>query len=105
WEKHMIEDEEKHWPSASTAIEKYTMVKWTDNINREPYTSRGVRTVRRRVLGNTTIVIWQGAGYLAYLVTSLIQPNGIRIPTNNMGKNQSTEARKEIDKLYGLRKV
>jgi hypothetical protein len=52
------------------------MVKWTDNINGEPYTSRGVRTVRRRAFGNTTIVIWQGAGCLAYIVANRINSNG-----------------------------
>ena len=40
-----------------------------------------------------------------HVVTSLIQADGVRIPTNNMGKNQSVKARKEIDEIYGLRKV
>nr|WP_229221334.1 relaxase/mobilization nuclease domain-containing protein [Dyadobacter endophyticus] len=52
------------------------MAKWTDNIDGEPYTSRGVRTVRRRAFGNTTIVIWQGAGCLAYIVANRIDSNG-----------------------------
>src|ERR1700761_9485121 len=30
-----------------------------------------------------------------HIVSSLIQPNGIRIPTNNVGKNESVKARKE----------
>ncbi|SDF83501.1 hypothetical protein SAMN05216464_1412, partial [Mucilaginibacter pineti] len=42
------------------------MERWTDNINGEPYTLRGVRTVRRRVLGDPAVVIWKGAGCLAY---------------------------------------
>lgn len=52
------------------------MAKWTDNINGEPYTSRGVRTVRRRAFGNTTIAIWQGAGCLAYVVANRLNHNG-----------------------------
>ncbi len=66
------------------------MERWTDNINGEPYTSRGVRTVRRRVLGNTAIVIWIGAGYLAYVIVSRKDvTDSIRLsPLNNSrGKN------------------
>lgn len=81
------------------------MEKWTDNINGEPYTSRGVRTVRRRVLGNTTIVIWKGAGYLAYIVSVKVRPDGSRIETNNIGRNESEKARKQIEIDFGLVKA
>lgn len=78
------------------------MVKWTENINGEPYTSRGVRTVRRRVLGNTTIVIWKGAGYLAYIVSVKVRADGSRIDMQNIGKVQSEKTRKELELKYGL---
>src|SRR6185437_2551204 len=105
WEKHMIEDEEKHWPSASTAIEKYTMEKWTDNINREPYTSRGVRTVRRRVLGNTTIAIWKGAGYLAYIVATSVKANGDRTDLRLRDYVKSVILCKQLEKEFGLERL
>ena len=81
------------------------MEKWTDNINGEPYTSRGVRTVRRRVFGDPIIVIWEGAGYLAYIVSVKVRPDGSRIETNNIGRNESEKARKQIEIAFGLVKA
>src|SRR6185437_5942644 len=104
WEKHMIEDEEKHWPSASTAIEKYTMEKWTDNNNREPYTSRGVRTVRRRVLGNTTIAIWKGAGYLAYIVANRVGFDG-KVASDSNSYKKMADLSRRLEKQYNLKQV
>jgi hypothetical protein len=40
-----------------------------------------------------------------HIVSSLIQSSGIRIPTNNVGKNESVKARKEIDQKFGLRRI
>lgn len=81
------------------------MEKWTDNINGEPYTLRGVRTVRGRVFGDPITVMWKGAGYLAYIATVNIADGGQRLETHNIGKNQSEKARKEIEVSYGLIKA
>jgi hypothetical protein len=78
------------------------MVKWTENINGEPYTSRGVRTVRGRVLGNPITAMWKGAGCLAYILTTNVQSNGQAISLHNIGRDRSEPARKEIEKEYGL---
>jgi hypothetical protein len=81
------------------------MEKWTDNSNGEPYTLRGVRTVRGRVFGNPVIVIWKGAGYLAYIVTNNIQRDGKRIDLHLLGIRKSEPARKEIEEMFGLVKA
>src|SRR6185437_11496847 len=79
-----------------------------DQLTKEQLSEIAAIYMDRIGMGNQPYLVYQhhdsGHPHI-HLVTSLIQPNGIRIPTNNMGKNQSTEARKEIDKLYGLRKV
>ena len=40
-----------------------------------------------------------------HIVSTLIRSNGIRVKTHNMGKIASVKARKEIDQIYGLKKV
>ncbi len=40
-----------------------------------------------------------------HIVTTNIQKNGKRIPLHNIGKNQSTQARKEIETIYKLVKA
>jgi hypothetical protein len=40
-----------------------------------------------------------------HIVTTHIKANGKRIDTYNIGRNQSTRARKEIEHLYGLKKA
>ena len=81
------------------------MVKWTENINGEPYTSRGVRTVRGRVFGDPAVVIQKGAGRLAYIVTTTLKPDGQTILMHNIRVEASPRARREIEIAYGLRRV
>ena len=40
-----------------------------------------------------------------HIVTTCIKPDGSRINTHNIGRNQSEKARKEIEILYGLVKA
>lgn len=58
--------------------------------------------------GNQPFIIYQhfDAGHPhIHIVTTVIRENGKRIDTRDIGKKQSVEARKEIDRLYGLRRV
>lgn len=79
-----------------------------DQLTKEQLCEIAAIYMERIGMGNQPYLIYQhhdsGHPHI-HLVTTLIRPNGVRISTNNMGKNQSTEARKEIDKLYGLHKV
>ncbi len=81
------------------------MVKWTDNINGEPYTSRGVRTVRGRVFGDPITVMWKGAGCLAYIVTTNIKPDGKRISFHLLANRASESSRKQVELTYNLVKA
>ncbi len=74
------------------------MGRWTDNINGEPYTPRGVSTVRGRVLGDPAVVMQKGAGFLAYLVTTNIQPGGERINLSKGDYHHSLELTRTIEK-------
>ncbi len=59
-------------------------------------------------LGNQPYLVYQhhDSGHPhVHIVSTLIQPDGKRFRTQNIGKNQSTQARREIDQLFGLRKV
>ncbi len=78
------------------------MGRWTDNINGEPYTPRGVSTVRGRVLGDPAVVMQKGAGFLAYLVTTHVQRNGDPIEMYKIGENQSEKARQFIEEKFDL---
>lgn len=81
------------------------MERWTDNINGEPYTLRGVRTVRGRVFGDPITVMWKGAGHLAYIATTNIQRCGNPINLHNIGRLQSEIARKAIEIEFDLVKA
>jgi len=78
---------------------------WTDDINGEPDTSKGVSPVRRRVLGDPAVVIQKGAGCLAYLVTTNIKADGKRIPLHNLARNQLMKASMEIERQFSLIKA
>lgn len=61
--------------------------------------------LKRIGFGNQPCLIYQhhDAGHPhVHLVTVNIDPQGKRIETHNLGKNQSEVARKEIEKLFGL---
>jgi hypothetical protein len=81
------------------------MVRWTDNINGEPDTLRGVSPVRGRVLGDPAVVIQKGAGYLAYIVSTIIKEDGEPINTHNIGKNVSEPARRQLEDDFKLVKA
>lgn len=79
-----------------------------DQLTKEQLCEIAAIYMDRIGMGNQPYLVYQhhdsGHPHI-HLVTSLIQSDGVRIPTNNMGRNQSVKARKEIDNLYGLRKV
>ncbi|WP_205514293.1 relaxase [Longitalea arenae] len=81
------------------------MVRWTDNINGEPDTPRGVSPVRGRVLGDPAVVIQKGAGCLAYIVSTIIKENGEPINTHYIGKNVSKPASRRLEDEFGLVKA
>jgi hypothetical protein len=77
------------------------MVKWTENINGEPYTSRGVRTVRGRVLGNPITAMWKGAGCLAYIIYNRVSDNGKTIP-DKFQRLKNIKISKELTLKHGM---
>lgn len=55
--------------------------------------------------GNQPYLVYEhkdAAHQHVHIVTTLIQQDGKRIPINNLGKNQSEKARKEIEKEFNL---
>ena len=79
-----------------------------DRLTKDQLRAIAARYVDRIGLGNQPYLVYQhhDSGHPhVHIVTSLIFPDGSRFRTNNVGRNQSVAARKEIDRLYGLRKV
>jgi hypothetical protein len=79
-----------------------------DRLTKDQLRDIATRYMDRIGLGNQPYLVYQhhDSGHPhVHLVTSLIFPDGSRFRTNNVGRNQSVSARKEIDRLYGLRKV
>ncbi|MBN8854700.1 MAG: hypothetical protein BGO55_20665 [Sphingobacteriales bacterium 50-39] len=79
-----------------------------DHLTKEQLCEIAAMYMDRIGMGNQPYLVYQhhdsGHPHI-HLVTSLIQSDGVRVRTNNMGKDQSVKARKEIDNLYSLRKV
>jgi hypothetical protein len=79
-----------------------------DRLTKDQLRAIAARYMDRIGLGNQPYLVYQhhDSGHPhVHIVTSLISPDGIRFRTNNVGRNQSVAARKEIDRLYCLRKV
>lgn len=79
-----------------------------DQLTKDQLRAIAARYMDRIGLGDQPYLVYQhnDSGHPhVHIVTSLIFPDGSRFRTNNVGRNQSVAARKEIDRLYGLRKV
>ncbi|HEV2482940.1 MAG TPA: hypothetical protein VGS79_24915, partial [Puia sp.] len=68
-----------------------------------PYTSKGVRTVRRRVHGDPAVAIRKGAGCLAYIVTTNIRPDGSRISNDLRSVPHLKQVCFQLEERYGLK--
>jgi len=79
-----------------------------DQLTKEQLCAIAALYMDRIGLGDQPYLVYQhhDSGHPhVHICTSLIHADGTRFRTNNIGRNESVQARKEIDRLFRLRRV